>query len=226
MTNAPGAMLYWEMFEMLLTLPEDKMKQMLQTIYHFARGEEVEALQDPMLQAVWKLTEKRIAEDRERYEKICRRNQVKAYKKHFQKEYAPTHGLDPKDEEAFEAYLKQQLGEADNSAAAESELPAVPTTTTTTTATTTATKKKEKKKAALSFSPPSAAQVEEYCREKKLTGVNPRLFVDFYASIGWKVGNRPMKDWQAAARSWNERRGDRGKTELSASGCPELAGHL
>ena len=27
-------------------------------------------------------------------------------------------------------------------------------------------------------------------------------FVDFYESKGWKVGNAPMKDWQAAIRRW------------------------
>lgn len=28
-------------------------------------------------------------------------------------------------------------------------------------------------------------------------------FCDFYASKDWYVGNRPMKNWQAAARNWH-----------------------
>ena len=27
-------------------------------------------------------------------------------------------------------------------------------------------------------------------------------FVDYYASIGWRVGKNPMKDWRAAVRAW------------------------
>jgi hypothetical protein len=31
------------------------------------------------------------------------------------------------------------------------------------------------------------------------------LFMDYYNSNGWKVGKNPMKDWEAAARSWKNR---------------------
>lgn len=33
-------------------------------------------------------------------------------------------------------------------------------------------------------------------------GFDAERFVDFYASKGWKIGRSPMKDWQAAVRSW------------------------
>lgn len=32
--------------------------------------------------------------------------------------------------------------------------------------------------------------------------VNAAAFCDFYESKGWKVGNTPMKSWQAAVRTW------------------------
>ena len=54
------------------------------------------------------------------------------------------------------------------------------------------------------FSPPSVEDVAAYCRERG-NRVNAQAFVDFYASKGWKVGNAPMKDWQAAARNWAKR---------------------
>ena len=35
--------------------------------------------------------------------------------------------------------------------------------------------------------------------------MDAETFVDFYASKGWKVGNAPMKDWEAAVRTWEKR---------------------
>lgn len=54
------------------------------------------------------------------------------------------------------------------------------------------------------FSPPSADEVEVYCRERG-NSVDAQRFVDFYASKGWKVGSQPMRDWKAAVRTWEKR---------------------
>ena len=51
------------------------------------------------------------------------------------------------------------------------------------------------------FSPPSVQDVEAYCTQKGCC-VDAERFVDYYASIGWKVGKNPMKDWRAAVRTW------------------------
>ncbi len=60
------------------------------------------------------------------------------------------------------------------------------------------------------FTPPTLMQVRlvmvEYCRDKGYrTDANPREFIDFYQSNGWKVGRVSMKDWQAAVRNWCRR---------------------
>lgn len=54
------------------------------------------------------------------------------------------------------------------------------------------------------FTKPTVEQVASYCNERN-NGINAQQFVDFYASKGWKVGNTPMKDWQAAVRNWERR---------------------
>lgn len=51
------------------------------------------------------------------------------------------------------------------------------------------------------FSPPSVEDVATYCHEKGYT-IDPGRFVDYYASVGWKVGKNPMRDWKAAVRAW------------------------
>ena len=54
------------------------------------------------------------------------------------------------------------------------------------------------------FAPPTTDEVRAYCSERG-SRVDAQTFVDFYASKGWKVGNQPMKDWQAAVRTWEKR---------------------
>lgn len=51
------------------------------------------------------------------------------------------------------------------------------------------------------FSPPSVQEIEEYCTEKGFL-LDAERFVDYYASVGWRVGKNPMKDWRAAVRTW------------------------
>lgn len=62
------------------------------------------------------------------------------------------------------------------------------------------------KRARAHFTPPTVEDVSAYCRERG-NSVDPQRFVDFYAAKGWKVGNQPMKDWQAAVRTWEQRDG-------------------
>ena len=57
------------------------------------------------------------------------------------------------------------------------------------------------------FSPPSLDEVREYCTERG-NGIDEERFVDFYDANGWKVGKNPMKDWEAAVRTWERRKND------------------
>ena len=69
-------------------------------------------------------------------------------------------------------------------------------------------------KTAKRFSPPSLEEVEAYCLSRD-NGVEPQVFLDFYASKGWKVGREPMRDWKAAVRTWETR--DRQRARASPS---------
>lgn len=51
------------------------------------------------------------------------------------------------------------------------------------------------------FAKPTVDEVAAYCRERN-NSVNPAQFVAFYESKGWMVGKTPMKNWQAAVRTW------------------------
>lgn len=62
--------------------------------------------------------------------------------------------------------------------------------------------KKESTEKSKRFSPPTLDDVKAYVKEKDLN-VDPERFIDYYTSNGWMVGKNKMKDWKAAARSWN-----------------------
>lgn len=55
------------------------------------------------------------------------------------------------------------------------------------------------------FTPPGVEKVAAYC-EKRQNGIDPQSFIDHYESVGWMVGKSRMKDWQAAVRTWENRR--------------------
>lgn len=52
------------------------------------------------------------------------------------------------------------------------------------------------------FTPPSIDDCTKYGTVIGLPGEECMAFYDYQLSIGWKVGKHPMKDWQAAMRTW------------------------
>lgn len=75
-------------------------------------------------------------------------------------------------------------------------------------------KSSAKKEITVRFVPPTVEQVNDYCSERK-NNINPKSFVDFYQSKGWKVGKNPMKDWQAAVRTWENNNRNSSVSEFS-----------
>jgi hypothetical protein len=53
------------------------------------------------------------------------------------------------------------------------------------------------------FQKPTVEQVAAYCKERNNL-VDAQAFFDFYESKGWLVGKSPMKNWQAAVRTWEK----------------------
>lgn len=72
------------------------------------------------------------------------------------------------------------------------------------------------KKSASRFIPPTIEEVRSYCSERK-NNIDPQRFIDYYQSNGWKVGKNPMKDWQAAVRTWERSSGSYNKQAATTS---------
>ena len=54
------------------------------------------------------------------------------------------------------------------------------------------------------FTPPDIETVSAFILENGYS-IDAQRFVDYYNANGWRVGKNPMKDWQAAVRSWASR---------------------
>lgn len=57
------------------------------------------------------------------------------------------------------------------------------------------------------FEKPTPEEVAAYAKTIEFN-LNGQQFCDFYESKGWKVGNSPMKSWEAAVRTWKQKRAD------------------
>jgi hypothetical protein len=63
----------------------------------------------------------------------------------------------------------------------------------------------EKPKKSKVFVKPTVEEIRAYCTERE-NSVDAETFFDFYESKGWLIGKNPMKDWQAAVRTWERDR--------------------
>lgn len=55
------------------------------------------------------------------------------------------------------------------------------------------------------FSKPTVEEIAAYIQERK-SPIDAEAFYAYYESIGWKVGNKPMKSWKMAIVTWEKRR--------------------
>ena len=63
---------------------------------------------------------------------------------------------------------------------------------------------KEKEIYIKKFQKPTMDQLTAYCTERG-NSVDPKSFLDHYDTNGWMVGRSPMKNWEAAVRTWENK---------------------
>ncbi len=71
-----------------------------------------------------------------------------------------------------------------------------------------ADKPPKKEKPIRNIVPPKLEWVRAYCAESENDLVDPQSFMDFYDTNGWVQGGgkgKPIKDWQAAVRTWQRK---------------------
>lgn len=58
------------------------------------------------------------------------------------------------------------------------------------------------------FKKPTLQEIKEYCLLRD-NNIDPQAFMDYYDSVGWCVGKKPMKDWKACIRTWERKEKDK-----------------
>ena len=74
------------------------------------------------------------------------------------------------------------------------------------------------------FKKPTINDVKDYCLERN-NNVDAQKFIDYYESIGWFVGKKPMKDWKACVRTW-EHNSTKSNTKTFSNSIDNQVGKL
>lgn len=151
---------------------------------------------DRALRFMWKAVKARLDADTEAYEERCRVNRengMKGGRPRIRTDAEETERFSEKPTETERFFEKPKKPDTDIDNDIDTDIKEKDTP-----------KGVSKEKAPKRFSAPSLEEVREYCLERG-NNVDPERFCDFYDSVGWKVGNKPMKDWKAAVRTWERR---------------------
>lgn len=54
------------------------------------------------------------------------------------------------------------------------------------------------------FQKPTLEEITEYLGAKE-SQIDPLAFYEYYESVGWKVGKKPMRSWQSAIATWEKK---------------------
>ena len=61
---------------------------------------------------------------------------------------------------------------------------------------------KKTKRETIRFKKPIIQEIIDFIKENNYN-IEAKNFYTYYESVGWKIGNKPMKDWKATVRHWS-----------------------
>lgn len=207
----PGVMFYFELRPCIKRLTLEEKGRLFEAILDYSElGSEPEM--EGVLGVAWDFIRQRVDSDSGRYnEKVARTRYAAAVREAKKKKVTLPD---------FDTW--QKLSDAEREQLTSDDIKRHPTTTsTTTTASTSTTTTTQgnggKPRAPRGFAPPTLEEVRSCCLENRYP-IDPQRFLDYYTSVGWKVGRNPMKDWKAALRSWAA------KERPTGRGMPDYGG--
>lgn len=169
--------------EELLKLPEDLRSKINDAIQRFAvYGEEPE--DEHLKYTMYSVIRSQIIRDREKYQEVCDKRREAAEARW---------GKDQMDASDANAYNSNQMDASDakdgkGNNKGNVNIPKEKDT--------------KKKSASMRFIPPTLDEVREFISTNGYTLVNAEAFHSHYASVGWKRGKTPLKDWKQAVINW------------------------
>lgn len=170
--------------EELLKLPEDLRSKINDAIQRFAvYGEEPK--DEYLKYTMYSVIRSQIIRDREKYQEVC----------------------DKRRQAAEERWRKDQMDASDANAYNSNQMDASDAkdgkgNVNKGNVNISIEKDTKKKSASMRFIPPTLEEVREFVSTNGYTLVNAEAFHSHYASVGWKRGKTPLKDWKQAVINW------------------------
>lgn len=171
-------------------MTDEQAGKLFKAICSYQSGEDSARPDDRLLAAIYDMIASQFAEDDAKYEETCQKRSEAGRTGGRPRKANETNSFSEKANETNSFSKKAKKADKDKEKDKDIEKEK---------------DKKEKVASAPRFVKPTVAEVSAYCQERG-NGINPESFVDFYESVGWKVGNKPMKDWKACVRTWEQRR--------------------
>lgn len=216
----PGVMFYFDVRKCLKRLSLEEKGRLFEAILDYGEFGAVPEV-DGMLGIAWDFIQPRIDMDDERYTKQVEQKQYASYSREAKRRGASVISIEK----------WRSLTDDERDRLISADVARYPTTATASeSASTTASAANSESASATNdenrmadrppahtrFSSPSIDEVGAFCRKNGLT-VDAERFVNYYESIGWRVGQNLMRDWKAAARSWDrkERKNEKPKPEFT-----------
>ncbi len=182
----PGLMFYHDDIVLLKTLPEKQALAFFVAVLEYsqavAEGRDVAQPRFPgKTAALWEVMLQHIRRAQEQYDATCQRN-----RQNRMRSPVVTSGAPPV---PTETRTETRTGKETGTETGAETPPSAPPVTP----------------APAEISPaPTREEVAAFCRETGLN-IDAGRFFDYYQARGWMLGNAPIRDWQAAARTWASR---------------------
>ena len=169
--------------EELLKLPEDLRGRINDAIQRFAvYGEEPK--DEYLKYTMYSVIRSQIIRDREKYQEVCDKRRQAA-------EERWRNQMDASDANAYNSNQMDASDAKDGKGNVNKGNVNIPKEKDT-----------KKKSANMRFVPPTLDEVKEFISTNGYTLVNAEAFHSHYASVGWKRGKTPLKDWKQAVINW------------------------
>lgn len=104
-----GFVVYFEIEPALDMLDDSNKGKLLSAMLNYAHYGVLPAFDDRLLQMAWAFIKPSIDRSNKRYIETQEKRKIAGIISHFKRNYAPKHGIDPDDEEAQQAYIRQRL---------------------------------------------------------------------------------------------------------------------
>lgn len=168
---------------------------LIKVIFNYVTAKDVtEGLQDVEVKMAWKFIKQDIDYDTEKYNSLCAKRAE--YGKQGGRPKADALEENPKKHKVFEKAKGFSQKHIDSDSDVVSVVDSDVVSDTNTNINVCDSKKR--------FSKPTVEEIRSYCLSRS-NSIDAQAFYDFYESKGWKVGNTPMKNWQAAIGTWERR---------------------